>query len=180
MTPAQPLRSKKPLSRVPKNPSHPALSGPLVSCAAFGLGGRAWRLPRGQIVPARGRPGRSGGHRAGLGLRDMQLPGEQLPHRRPREGGGRMGFAPFGVGLSWDCPRPRPTPAARQATKTGAEHDANNRRQANTTPKPFTTRRHPCLFASMRRQHPLHGIRPSHAVGQFSNEADPTRKLHLL
>ena len=61
--------------------------------------GGARRLPRGQIVPVRGRPGRAFGRRAGLGLRDVQLPDEQLAHRRLREGGGRMGFAPFGIGL---------------------------------------------------------------------------------
>lgn len=44
-------------------------------------------------------PGRAFGRRAGLGLRDVQLPDEQLAHRRLREGGGRMGFAPFGIGL---------------------------------------------------------------------------------
>lgn len=53
----------------------------------------------GQIVPVRGRPGRAGGCRAGLGLRDLQLPNEQFPHRHLCEGGGRMGFAPFGVEL---------------------------------------------------------------------------------
>lgn len=37
--------------------------------------GGAHRLPRGQIVPVRGRPGRAFGRRAGLGLRDVQLPG---------------------------------------------------------------------------------------------------------
>lgn len=72
------------------------------------LGGQADRLrrrcgarrpPRGQIVPMRGRPGRAGGRRAGLGLRDMQLPDEQLPHRGLCEGCGSMGFAPFGIGI---------------------------------------------------------------------------------
>ena len=72
------------------------------------LGGQADRLrrrcgarrpPRGQIVPMRGRPGRAGGRRAGLGLRDMQLPDEQLPYRGLCEGCGSMGFAPFGIGI---------------------------------------------------------------------------------
>lgn len=52
-----------------------------------------------KLSPVRGRPGRAFGRRAGLGLRDVQLPDEQLAHRRLREGGGRMGFAPFGIGL---------------------------------------------------------------------------------
>lgn len=61
--------------------------------------GGARRLPRGQIVPVRGRPGRVIGRLTSLGLRHLQLPDEQLPHRRLREGSGRMGFAPFGIGL---------------------------------------------------------------------------------
>ena len=61
--------------------------------------GGARLLSRGQIVPMRGRPGRAERRRPSLGLRDVQLPDEQLAHRRLREGGGKMGFAPFGIGL---------------------------------------------------------------------------------
>ena len=56
--------------------------------------GGARRLPRGQIVPVRGRPGTAGGRCAGLGVRDVQLPGEQLAHRRLREGGGSWDSRP--------------------------------------------------------------------------------------
>ena len=47
----------------------------------------AQRLPRGKIVPVRGRPERADGRRAGLSLRDLQLPDEQFPHRGLCEGG---------------------------------------------------------------------------------------------
>lgn len=59
----------------------------------------AQRLPRGKIVPVRGHPERADGRRAGLSLRDLQLPDEQFPHRGLCEGGEGMGFAPFGIGL---------------------------------------------------------------------------------
>ena len=58
----------------------------------------AQRLPRGKLS-RRGRPDRADGRRAGLSLRDLQLPDEQFPHRGLCEGDKGMGFAPFGIGL---------------------------------------------------------------------------------
>lgn len=59
----------------------------------------AQHLPRGKIAPVRGRLERADGRRAGLSLRDLQLPDEQFPHRGLCEGDKGMGFAPFGIGL---------------------------------------------------------------------------------
>lgn len=53
----------------------------------------------GEKLSRRGRPDRADGRRAGLSLRDLQLPDEQFPHRGLCEGDKGMGFAPFGIGL---------------------------------------------------------------------------------